>query len=213
MRLKSIIGMFLAILLAVICATPSAKADTINVFSISGTGYVNCASYQSFTFQSCGPAEDFAGALEIDATTDVPIDMAGLIPGFGSFGSSFPGFFSPPGLEPVGADSNGSCLFQGEPVIAEYLVLCFTTPTPGSLVGFDGGAITGYGLFDNSNYQYFSIASGSITPVIASAPEPSSLLLLMLGLGGLAFAVIRKRKESRCVLGPENQIPGAADYI
>jgi hypothetical protein len=198
MQVKHCVGMFFLLSLATICVCPSAKADTINVFSISGTGYVNCANYQSFAFQTCGPAEGFAGALEVDETTGMPIYMEMLIPGVYQFDTTFEGSpYFPPVLQ-------NNCLDQGSPV-AEVLFLCMTTPTGGSLAGFDGSAITGSsmsgsGVFDTNGYQYFSFLGGNITPVIASAPEPSSLLLVLVGLVGLGFVAQRKRKESRLIV-------------
>jgi len=191
-KVKHGLRMFLLLSSAIFWATLSAEADTVNVFAISGTGYHNCLDPSFQPIPGCtSTTSGFAGALEVDATTGTPIELAGLGPGIGFFGSSFSGVF--PGLGVIGATPNGSCLEQGEALIAEYLILCFTTPTPGSLAGFDGGAITGGGLFDNNNYQYFFITGGSIT--LVAAPEPGSLTLILAGFG--ALLVMRKRIAQR----------------
>lgn len=202
MKVKHGLRMCLLLSLAIFWATPSAEADTVNVFAISGTGYHNCFDPLGEPIPGCTPTTSgFAGALEVDATTGTPIEMAGLGPGIGFFGSLLGGFFSSPAVIPYGAPTspNGTCLTQGEEVIQEYLILCFTTPTPGSLAGFEGGTILGLptvdtGLFDNSNYQYFFITGGSVT--LVAAPEPSVFALMLLGVGLLALAVSSHRRSS-----------------
>jgi hypothetical protein len=69
--------------------------------------------------------------------------------------------------------------------------------------------LSGYGWLDETGYpptwSSFSISStqqGQATgfDIAATAPEPSSLLLLGSGLLGIAFVVFRKAKQSRPVL-------------
>jgi len=71
------------------------------------------------------------------------------------------------------------------------LTLDVTTPLPGSLVGFDGGAIIGGKVSETDGITDAFILGDSIKPV----PEPSAFALLLLGLGGLL--VMRKRMVHR----------------
>jgi hypothetical protein len=77
--------------------------------------------------------------------------------------------------------------------VPQILSLDFTTLEPGSLVGFDGGAIVGGYVSDGGSYPAWIDLTGSITP------EPSSFSLFLLGLMSfvvLRFVVIRKRSQS-----------------
>jgi hypothetical protein len=67
-----------------------------------------------------------------------------------------------------------------------------TTPTPGSLVNFDGGTITNDGyVFDYFAVDHlFAIDGGTITPAVGT-PEPASIALLLMAMAVLL--VIRKR--------------------
>jgi hypothetical protein len=77
------------------------------------------------------------------------------------------------------------------------LLLAFDTTPPGSLVGFDGGAIDGDTVSAPNNSSAYSNLSGKITPAPASVPEPSFLVPLTGGLGCLVFVLARRfGKES-----------------
>jgi PEP-CTERM motif len=199
MQIEHSVGVLLLLSLAAICATRSAKADTINVFTISGTGYTSCR-YDTGTAEpipGCTPTDEgFAGALEVDATSGLPISMDVLIPGVANFTNIFPDNTQ------IGPFLNeNDCLEQPSPLFEE-LILCIATPTPGSLLGFDGSTIIGWGpagssVTESNGYQLFYVVGGSITPVAVATPEPSSLMLLLLGLVGLTFVAIRRRIAPR----------------
>jgi hypothetical protein len=191
-QMPKLTRMILGMLLAVGCA-PRAHADTYSVFSISGTDISACLVISTGTpIPGCTPTPgEFAGALEVDATTGVPIAMSILSTNFFDFNSQFPdGFLYPPSLPAF----PGSCLEQGSS-INEVLYLCITTPTPGSLLGFDGSSIIGWPsaesvVLDTSGIPYVYILGGSITPVLPT-PEPCSSALLLAGFGVLSM--MRKR--------------------
>jgi hypothetical protein len=79
--------------------------------------------------------------------------------------------------------------------IPDHLSLSFTTtPTPGSLVGFEGGTITRAHIINlQTNRLVYLNFSGSIAPV----PGPSSRVLLGTGLMGLGGTVRRKLRFER----------------
>ena len=129
----------------------------------------------------CTPSPgEFAGALEVDATTGTPIAMSILSTNFFDFNSLFPdGMLIPP-------DLSEGCLIQ-DSSINEALFLCITTPTPGSLLGFDGSKIIGWPgaesvVLDTSDVPFDYILGGNITPVLPT-PEPCTLALILAGFG------------------------------
>ena len=89
----------------------------------------------------------------------------------------------------------------------DALDLTFTTTMPNSLLGFNGGTITGGDVFDLQTFQtLFGHFSGTIAP--ATVPDQAStLVLLALGAGGL-LAVRRCSRPSRQTR-PSRQIPRA----
>jgi hypothetical protein len=152
-------------------------ADTITTFDVSGTA----TNLSGGTLDSCaaGATCDFSGMFQVDVTTGA-VESSGLditlpgLPAFDMLGSSIrlPNSL----LWQIGAFNS----------LSDTVDLDFTTaPTPGSLVGFDGGVIFGAGDIAN----FYRITGGTITPV----PEPSSLVPLAGGLGSLVFGFIRRR--------------------
>jgi hypothetical protein len=200
---KSSLTLF-AVLIVTVCPSYT-RADTIGVFSISGTSLSSCLYTTGVPILNCTPnLQPFAGALEVDVTTGTAITIQLLGPVLGTFTSTILGQPITPVVSPSG--NGGVRLLTPSPTdpLTTYLEVDFTTATPGSLVGFDGGTIVGWpsghsGVFDISsfNFPFVYILSGSITPV--TVPEPSSLTLIMLGLAGLV--VMRKR------MGHRGQLP------
>ena len=167
----------LVLALLVVGGAPVAHADS---FTVSGTATNDSGG----SLGSCasGATCAFSGTLTIDPTSGILIAMDITFPGFTSFNS-------PQFAEPI----NTSDFFIGALNTSgdAALTLDFTTTTtPGSLVGFTGGNIFGLSVLNNATgAPEYSDLTGSITP--ASAPEPSSLALIPLGLG--ALLVMRKR--------------------
>jgi hypothetical protein len=181
----------LAILLAGGCAS-RVRADTVNQFTISGTAVSSCIDIFGMPILGCTPIiVGVAGALAVDVTTGTALAEAVLFDAgtSGIFGTI--GTFS--GDKPIERPTpDGVALLVHDVFdLDTYLELDFTTPTSGSLVGFDGNTISPWpnghgGVFDVSSYSFpfFEILGGSITPVIP-APEPGSFVLILIGLRGL----------------------------
>jgi len=89
---------------------------------------------------------------------------------------------------PVASDWNLSARAS---VGVQGIFLSFTTaPTPGSLVGFTSGTITGGVAIDALEDTLYTVVGGSVTAPTAS-PEPSSIALVLFGIAVLPL--MRKR--------------------
>jgi hypothetical protein len=69
------------------------------------------------------------------------------------------------------------------------LYLGLSTPTAGSVVGYDGGTLLpqplgSFTIYDDSNIAIWALTSGTVTAAVTPASEPSSYLLLVSGLFG-----------------------------
>jgi hypothetical protein len=151
------------IIVAMTLITGVAKADTITTFDVFGT----------FTRPSSG---SFGGTLTVDVTNGTVSSVDITFPGLANFNfvvESKP-WSLPPGWLLGVANST-----------EDALDLTFTTTMPNSLVGFNGGTITGGVVFDLVTLQdLFGNFSGTIAP--ATVPDQaSSLVLLALSAGGL----------------------------
>jgi hypothetical protein len=185
---KAVLGVLLFSALA-----SYAHADQIETFTISGTDVTSCLLIGPGTpIPGCTPTSgELAGALEVDATTGTAIAMDVFITNSYDFHNTYPGsdFNHRPGVGLIGPDT---CLGQYNPGAEAVLLMCITTPIPGSLLGFDGGTIIGFptdgvsSVRDNSNVPYVYILGGDITPVVGT-PEPGVLAMLLCGLMAVAL--------------------------
>ena len=145
-------------------------------------------SLSRFALGSCaaGATSSFSGTLTIDVTIGTLEALNFSFPGLPAF--DMVQFSSP---LPGNPEEWVVTALQ----IPDQLSLSFTTtPTPGSLVGFEGGNITGAHIINlQTNRLVYLNFSGSIAPV----PEPSSPMLLNPGLIGLAGTVRRKLRLER----------------
>jgi PEP-CTERM motif len=152
-------------------APVAARANVITTFDVSGTA----------TPTPPLTGTTFSGTLTVDVTSGTVTAIDVTFPGFSAFDMlSFSDRNDGSDWGVVADNSSG-----------ESLALDFTTTkTPGSLVGFTGGTIFSGVVFDAGGHNYYEDA-GIITP--SAVPEPSSLALMLAGIGALAFAVSPRR--------------------
>jgi hypothetical protein len=175
------LGAVLCLIFALSFAAPNAYADTVTLI-VSG-------SLSPGLNAACsGSGCTLGGDIVIDNTTgaviSVDVTISGESPSVGPF-TVTSGIFAPAG---------GTLLTLGDGNPFNSLRLVLTTPTQGSLVGYDGGPIqslTGSLILSfNPIPSTWNLTSGALTPVTPT-PEPSSLALMLSGVG-LVFAT-RKR--------------------
>lgn len=158
-----------------------AYADTITTFDISGT--VTPVSPKTGT--------TFTGNLVIDVTNGFILSGDLVFPDLPTL-DFFGAGFSPTDVNVTFSNTIGLTI-DGS--------VAFPTPSPFSLVGFNGATIESgdqVASFFGKETIYYTVTGGSITPETAAAPEPSSLVVL-LGFGALIFAVNRKRLASALI--------------
>lgn len=174
----------MAVTLALLTAA-NASADTISTFDVSGTVF----NISGERLGSC--INDFfcsfGGTLTVDVTNGTPTAADITFPGLPAFDS----------LNGSGGGEACCWVLDAENSSMDSVSLLFLTfPTPGSLVGFEGGTIrpaTTQVISGSSNLLYF-IVSGSILSPVSTVPEPSSRMLLAVAvLGFVGFGLVRKR--------------------
>jgi hypothetical protein len=141
-----------------------ARADTITTFNVAG-------------------ALSPSGTLLVDVSAGAVTSVSLTFPTLATFDV----------LTTSGTFVTGWAI-DAENSASDLLFLPFTTtPTPGSLVGFEGGTISSGEVLSATDQVLFTIPSGSIAPV----PEPPAFLLMVAGLGwlGLACRTVRRRAQ------------------
>ncbi|MGH8199141.1 MAG: PEP-CTERM sorting domain-containing protein [Steroidobacteraceae bacterium] len=164
--MRKSIAIFLAAALLVASA-PFSHADTITTFNVLGTA--GNASSHTLGTCSAGSQCSFSGTLSVDVTAGTVTGIDITFPGLSPFNAL--SCCSSPGFVPA---------YNGE----QSLALIFTTaPSPGSLVGFDGGSILDEGFVTTGpDFYNYVVEGGSITAPTPTVPEPGSLVLMLAGL-------------------------------
>jgi hypothetical protein len=159
-------------------AVPAAKADVVETFDLSG----------SFLF----PAATFTGTVDLDFTnnTATSVDVTVYVTADG-----LPAYNQSPSLFLI---SGGQAVLKASNSTGDVLTLMFTVPHQGTLKDFTGGTIAGseagFGgtccLFDPKGF-ITPDPSNPVTP--ATAPEPSTWAMMLLGFIGLGLAAKGRR--------------------
>ena len=180
MSLRTVAGVILSIAFAA-----AARADTIETFSVSGTGTVTGAAYygQSPTLLPDGIA---TGSLTIDTTTGTILAFS-VIGTDGDFGTSA-------SLDQVIPSSSVYA-----DISSEYYSLWIddSDPAANDFVNFSSGSfvLQDEGQHGGDPYgRIFQSYAGTISAEDTVTPEPSSFILLGTGLLGLGCVFSKRLK-------------------
>lgn len=161
-----------------------ARANTVTLDATGTLTAINSPGSCSATGCSLG------GDIVIDNATGAvlssDITMSGETPSVGPF-STFVSVILSVGETRLALDDSSG----------DFIDLYFVTPTPGSLVGYMGGALdtlTGAGVPAPAPPPTWLLTSGALTPV--ATPEPDSAILLLVGIG-LAFVALKRMGHGR----------------
>jgi len=164
--------------LLVIIAAPNAHADIVTL-EVSGT-LSGALPGSSCSISGCTLGGDVVIDNVTGAFLSADVTFSGSSPSVGPF---------------VVADlvlpiaSFTELVIRANPETNGTLLLAFVTNTPGSLVGYSGGPLFVV-VAQSTCCAWSASGAGALTPAVA-APEPSSVALMLLGVG-FVF-VMRKR--------------------
>ena len=164
--------------LLVIIAAPNAHADIVTL-EVSGT-LTGALPGSSCLISGCTLGGDVVIDNVTGAFLSADVTLSGSSPSVGPF---------------VVADlvvpilSFTELVIRANPATNGTLLVAFATNTPGSLVGYSGGPIRVV-VAQSTCCAWSASEEGALTPVVA-APEPSSVALMLLGVG---FVIVMRKR-------------------
>jgi hypothetical protein len=166
---------------------------------ILATGSAAHATVYHFTFDS--PSESIIGQLTVDASNNEVTNLTGTLSG--SVNDTINGFITNPSFPaPVALPGDvfiyDNVFYPGQASLFDQFGLVFTTAgNPGGYWNLWSGAPGNYSL-DESNLAGgypILIDGGRLDPT--AVPEPSTWVMMLVGLAGLGSAAYRRGRKDR----------------
>jgi hypothetical protein len=185
MRFKSLLRISALLIASALTSafTLTAANAAVVMFDVSGQG----------TRASDASVQSFSGTIDIDTAAGTIIAFSIQFPTDPVF--NLVSFSGPNAGSGWTLDSDEVGNFGLAPgVTAAYdLTLFFSTTNTSSLIGFDGGTITGAGVNGTGlSLSNYGSLSGTIT---AAVPEPSTWAMMLLGFAGVGFVAYRRKSK------------------
>jgi len=157
------------------------------------------AKVYNFTFSS--GSESINGQLTVDMSDNEVTNMTGTLSG--AVNDTINGFIANPSFPntvstPGGAFTYDDAFYPGRDSLVDAFGIVFTTAgNPGGYWNLWSGAPGNYSLYESSlggGYPV-GISGGSLDPI--AVPEPSTWVIMLIGLAGLGSAACRRGRKDR----------------
>jgi hypothetical protein len=157
------------------------------------------ATVYNFTFTS--PSESIVGQLTVDVSDNEVTNITGTLSGL--VNDTINGFIANPSFaNPVSLPDNAfiydNIFYPGqESVVDQYGVVFTTAGNPGGYWNLWSDAPGDYALYESNlaGDDPIGISGGTLDP--APVPEPSTWVMMLVGLAGLGFAGYRLSRKDR----------------
>jgi hypothetical protein len=168
----------------------AARADVITL-DVSGSMSPVASAGATCAPSGCTLGGDIVINNSTNAIVSADVTVAGESPSVGPFinsGSPGPVF----GTDLTGVEVDAA---PSSPLSVNALILIFSTPTAGSLIGYTGGALSTLTQIGTLTFQpgdgtlftqLWTLTSGALAPP-TPVPEPSSLRILLMALAGFCM--------------------------
>jgi PEP-CTERM motif len=166
---------------------------------IVATGQAANATVYDFTFDS--PSESITGQLTVDTSDDEVTNITGTLSG--AVNDTINGFITSPSFpNPVSLPGDAfvydNVFYPGQGSLVDQFGVVFTTVgNPGGYWNLWSGAFGDYSL-DESNFAGdYPIALSGGTLNLTAVPEPSTWVMMLVGLVGVGSVAYRRRRKDR----------------
>ena len=166
---------------------------------ILATGAAANATVYNFTFDS--PSESIIGQLTVDASNNEVTDMTGTLSGI--VNDTISGFLASPSFAntvslPGDVFIYDNVFYPGQASLVDVYGVAFTTAgNAGGYWNLWSGAPGDYSLDESNAAGDFPITidGGSLDPT--AVPEPSTWVMMLMGLAGIGFVAYRRGRKDR----------------